>query len=58
MEILYDEIGLAVKQIGLYNNGSSLKLGCGTKETRRLLSFIYYPNFTLGLKRKSDFLKA
>lgn len=58
MVILNNEIGLAVKVIGPYNNGGSLKLGYGTKDTRKLLSFMYYPDFTLGLKRKSDFLKV
>lgn len=55
MEVLYKEIGVTRKQLGIYNRGSSLKLGYGTKDTRKLLSFMYYKSFPLGLQRKARF---
>lgn len=56
MMVLNKEIGLVKKQIGVYNQGNSLKLGYGTRDTERLLNFIYYPNFPIGLQRKAQFL--
>ena len=56
MEILNKEIGVVRKQLGVYNQGSSLKLGYGIRDTQKLLKFIYYPDFPIGLKRKAQFL--
>ncbi len=53
--ILLDCIGLRDKKICPFNNGSSWKFGYGTEETKKLLNFIYYPGFSIGLKRKADF---
>ncbi len=58
MRILNKEIGLPRKQLGVYNAGSSLKLGYGTYDTHKLLRFMYYPNHSLGLKRKSRFAQT
>ena len=56
MEILHDEIGLPLKKLGIYNNGSSLKLGYGMKDSDTLLRYMYYSNFPIGLKRKAIFV--
>ncbi|MDP1688582.1 MAG: LAGLIDADG family homing endonuclease [bacterium] len=56
MRILNKEIGLATKTLGSYNDGRSLKLGYATRDTQDLLKFMYYPGFSVGLKRKALFL--
>lgn len=56
MEILHNEIELPLKKLGIYNNGSSLKLGYGMKDSDTLLRYMYYPNFPIGLKRKAIFV--
>lgn len=58
MHILNKEIGLSLKRLGVYNAGSSLKLGYGTYDTHKLLRFMYYPNHSLSLKRKSRFVQT
>jgi intein/homing endonuclease len=58
MQTLHEEIGLPKKQLGIYNQGSSLKLGYGTYDTHKLLRFMYYPNCKLGMKRKSSFAQT
>ncbi len=55
MEILYKHIKLKRKIIGKFNNGASLKLGYGQKETIKLLKYMYYPNFPISLQRKARF---
>lgn len=55
-DILYQKLGLIKKKICYYNFGKSLKLGYGTYDTLKLLNFMYYPNYTVGMKRKADFL--
>lgn len=57
-EILIKEIGVAPKILGSYNDGRSLKLGYGTRDTLKLLRFMYYPGFSMGLGRKADFLNS
>lgn len=56
MKILHDEIGLPIKKLGVYNNGSSLKLGYGMKDSDTLLRYMYYSDFPIGLKRKAIFV--
>ncbi len=56
MKVLQSEIGLPIKKLGIYNNGSSLKLGYGMKDSDTLLRYMYYDNFPIGLKRKADFI--
>ena len=56
MEILNKEIGLPLKKLGVFNNGGSLKLGYGMKDSDALLRYMYYANFPIGLKRKADFV--
>ncbi|TSA44920.1 hypothetical protein D4R51_02920 [bacterium] len=56
MKILYIELNLSLKKLGVFNNGSSLKLGYGMKDSDTLLKYMYYNNFTIGLKRKADFV--
>lgn len=53
--ILRKKISFKKKRLGVYDGGSSWKLGYGTKETIKLLKFIYYSNFSLGLQRKAVF---
>lgn len=56
MKVLQRELGLPIKKLGTYNNGSSLKLGYGMKDSDTLLHYMYYNNFAIGLKRKADFV--
>src|SRR3989344_3784934 len=56
MEVLHNEIGLPFKKLGVYNNGSSLKLGYGMKDSDALLRYMYYPDFPIGLKYKAAFV--
>lgn len=58
MRILNKEIGLTIKKLSKYSQDHSLKLGYGTQDTQTLLKFIYYPNFSIGLKRKAQFLSS
>lgn len=57
MVTLNKNLSLPTKKLGVYNNGGSLKLGYGTSDTKRLLAFMYYPRFPLGLNRKSIFAR-
>lgn len=56
MSILYREIGISMKTLGVFNNGSSLKLGYGMKDSDTLLNYMYYNQFPIGLKRKAKFV--
>jgi len=56
MKALYNEIGLPLKKLGVYNNGGSLKLGYGMKDSDTLLRYMYYSNFPIGLERKAIFV--
>ena len=56
--ILYNELGLVKKKIGSFNNGSSRKLGYATYDTIKLLKFMYYPGYSIGLQRKANFLHS
>lgn len=56
MRVLKTELGLAIKQLGIYNQGQSLKLGYGTKDTKKLLAFMYYEGYPIGLQRKAKFI--
>ena len=56
MKVLHDEINLPLKKLGVFNDGSSLKLGYGMKDSDTLLHYMYYPNFPIGLKRKAVFV--
>jgi len=56
MNILHDEIGLPLKKLGVYNNGGSLKLGYGMKDSDTLLRYMYYDKFPIGLERKAVFV--
>lgn len=56
MQILHDEINLPIKKLGAYNNGGSFKLGYGMKDSDTLLRYMYYLNFSIGLKRKAIFV--
>ena len=57
MLILNQRLGLAKKTLGSYNDGHSLKLGYATADTKKLLKFMYYKGFNLGLGRKAEFVK-
>jgi len=54
--ILNKKLDLSLKKLGIYNNGSSLKLGFGMKDSETLLRYMYYDNFPIGMKRKADFI--
>lgn len=56
MHILHDEVGLSIKELGVYNKGGSLKLGYGMKDSEALLRYMYYGNFPIGLQRKANFV--
>lgn len=56
MKVLHSEIGLPLKKIGIYNEGSSLKLGYGMKDSDSLLRYMYYDKFPIGLRRKAVFV--
>lgn len=56
MIILSQDLGLIKKKLGFYNQGRSIKLGYGTKDTKKLLQYMYYPNFVIGLQRKAKFV--
>jgi len=54
-DFLRHELGMANKKLGVYNEGASLKLGYGMGDTHKLLNYIYYPGYTIGLERKAKF---
>ena len=54
---LRKEIGLKEKILGSYNSGGSLKLGYGVKDSKKLLRYMYYPGFPIGMKRKAKYVK-
>mgnify|MGYP001581424191 CR=1 FL=1 len=56
MRIISNEIGLPIKKLGIFNEGSSLKLGYGMKDSDTLLHYLYYDNFPIALNRKSVFV--
>jgi len=56
MRVLHNEIGLPFKKLGVYNAGSSLKLGYGMKDSDTLLRYMYYDKFPIGLRRKASFV--
>lgn len=55
--ILIDLLRVSRKKICPYNERSSWKLGYATEDTKKLLQFMYYPNFSIGLERKASFLE-
>lgn len=57
MRLLEKELGLAPKKLGVYNDGGSLKLGYGMRDSDVLLRYIYYEGFPIGLGRKAAFVK-
>lgn len=57
-DILIKNLGFSRKRVVSYNNGSSQKLGYGTRDTLSLLKFIYYENYPIGLQRKANFFKS
>ncbi|MFH0890800.1 MAG: LAGLIDADG family homing endonuclease, partial [Candidatus Liptonbacteria bacterium] len=57
MSMLNKKLGLTLKKIGVYNNGLSLKLGYATGDTEKLMNFMYYPGFKIGLQRKAVYVK-
>lgn len=56
MKILHTELGFCRKKLGVFNMGSSLKLGYGMKDSDALLHYIYYEGFPIGLHRKAKFI--
>ena len=56
MGILHANIGLSIKKLGVFNNGGSLKLGYGMKDSDALFRYMYYVKFPIGLKRKAGFI--
>ena len=55
--ILVNTLGFIRKKICPFNRGASWKLGYGTYDTIKLLKFMYYPNYPVGLERKALFAK-
>ena len=53
--LLNEILDVSIKKIGVYNNGGSHKLGFSEQDTQKLLRFIHYPTYSLGLKRKAAF---
>ena len=53
--LLNEILDVSIKKIGVYNNGGSHKLGFSEQDTQKLLRFIYYPTYSLGLKRKAAY---
>ncbi len=56
MAVLHRELNFSIKEIGIYNDGTSLKLGYGMKDSDALLRYMYYEGFPIGLNRKADFV--
>jgi len=56
-EILIEKFHLTRKKIIPCKNSCSKKLGYGTKDTLKLLKLMYYPNCSIKLDRKFNFLK-
>jgi len=56
MQVLNDEISLPVKKLGVYNDGCTLKLGYGMKDSDALLRYMYYDNYPIGLERKARYI--
>jgi hypothetical protein len=54
---LHNELGMAIKKLGVYNKGASLKLGYGMRDTHKLLNYMYYSGYETGLARKAKFAK-
>lgn len=57
MNILHEEVGLPYKKLGYFNDGRSIKLGYGMKDSDSLLRYMYYDKFNIGLDRKSKFVE-
>mgnify|MGYP001951021411 CR=1 FL=1 len=56
MSVLNERLGLHSKKLKGYGiTGNSWKLGYGTKDTLKLLEFMYYPDCALALKRKEKY---
>lgn len=55
--ILANTLGFIRKKVCPFNNRASWKLGYGTYDTIKLLKFMYYPNYLIGLERKALFTK-
>jgi len=56
-DLLQTKIGLPKRVLGVFDDGHSLKLGYSTKATKKLLAYMYYPGFPIGLQRKAKFAK-
>lgn len=56
MEVLYQKINMKKKVLRYYDSGRSYKLGYGIKDTLKLHNFLYYPNCSMALGRKKNFL--
>ena len=56
-DILSKKLNLSPRKICSYGDGNQWKLGYGTKDTKLLLKFMYYPKHTISLSRKADYLK-
>lgn len=52
-----NDLGTLKRKICSYNKGVSWKLGYGTENTLKLLKFMYYDGYPIGLERKAVFLK-
>lgn len=57
-DILNKKLDLVKKKICGFNDGRSFKLGYGTYDTLKLLRFMYYPNYPVGMTRKAKFLDS
>ena len=56
MVILNKKLNLSLKKLGVFNNGGSLKLGYGMRDSDALLRYMYYDKFPIGLERKAIFV--
>ena len=56
--MLSTQLKLVKRKICPYDNDSSWKLGYGKKDTLKLLNYLYYPKYPIGLKRKACFLET
>ena len=55
--VFSETLGFLRKKVCSFNDGNSWKLGYGTYDTIKLLKFMYYPNYPIGLDRKASFAK-
>ncbi|MCL4405078.1 hypothetical protein M1295_00655 [Patescibacteria group bacterium] len=56
--MLNQKLGLPIKKLGIYNGGKSIKLSYDMRDSDKLLNYMYYRSFPIGLDRKAKFISC